>query len=101
MGFYKSFLIGNTVALIILLAIMAGVLSNRAKTQTFPATLSACPDFYSMNSQDSCVMTQSVYSSRLPACTTVNPKSMSFLDKKIWASDCGVAWDGITNSSII
>jgi hypothetical protein len=101
MGFYKSFLIGNTVALIILLAIMAGILTNRAKSQTFPANLSACPDFYSMNSQDSCVMEKSVYSSRVPACTTVHPKSMSFLDKKIWASDCGVAWDGITNSSII
>ena len=101
MGFYKSFLIGNIVALLILLAIMAVILSNRAKSQTFPATLSACPDFYTMNSQGSCVMEQSMYSSRLPACTTVHPKSMTLLDKKIWASDCGVAWDGITNSSII
>jgi hypothetical protein len=28
------------------------------------------------------------------------PGTLSVSEKKIWASGCGVAWDGITNSSI-
>ena len=101
MGFYKNALIGFAIQLIILLAIMAVVLSNQMQSQSFPATLAHCPDFYSMTSDDGCSMTKSVYSSREPGCTDVYPNKMSALDKKLWASNCGVAWDGITNSSII
>jgi hypothetical protein len=101
MGFYKSFFFVNAVALIILLAIMAVLLSNKSKSQTFPPELSKCPDFYSQTPEGSCLMTQSVYSSRTPACTTMYPSSMKLVDKKLWSSGCGVAWDGITNSSII
>jgi hypothetical protein len=100
MGFYKSFFLLNAVALIILLAFMAVILTNRTKSQTFPATLSNCPDFYSVTPQNECIMEQSVYSSRSPECTSMYPGTLSFSDKKSWASGCGVAWDGITNSSI-
>ena len=100
MGFYKSFFLLNAIALIILLAFMAVILTNRTRSQTFPATLSNCPDFYSVTPQNECIMEQSVYSSRKPGCTSMYPGKLSFVDKKIWASECGVAWDGITNSSI-
>ena len=101
MGFYKSFLIGVTIQLIILLAIMAVILTNKNKDQKFPSTLSTCPDFYSLNPSGLCVMEESVYSSRNPNCKTKNTQDMELLAKKAWASGCGVAWDGITNSSNI
>ena len=101
MGFYKSFLIGVTIQLIILLGIMAVILSNKNKDQKFPSTISTCPDFYSINPSGMCVMNQSVYSSRQNTCTSVNTQNMAPLAKKAWAAGCGVAWDGITNSSMI
>jgi hypothetical protein len=101
MGFYKSFLFGNAIMLIILLAVMAVLLSNKAKTQTFPPEISKCPDFYSQNSEGSCLMTQSVYSSQKATCTSMYPNTMDRPAKRLWASECGVSWDGITNSSII
>ena len=101
MGFYKSFLIGVTIQLIILLAIMAVILSNKSKDQLFPSTISTCPDFYSLNPSGMCVMQESVYSSKSPDCMSKNTKDMALLAKKSWAARCGVAWDGITNSSNI
>ena len=99
MGFYKSFFLINAVALIVLLAIMSVLLSNKTKSQTFPPEISKCPDFYSQTPEGSCVMTQSVYNSRLPSCTIMYPGTLSNLDKKLWASGCGVSWDGITNQT--
>ncbi len=101
MGFYKNFAIGFAIQLIILLAIMAVVLSNKSKNQTFPAELATCPDFYRQTVPGRCEMVPSVYSSRDPGCVTLYPKNISHEEKKIWAAGCGVAWDGITNSSII
>ena len=101
MGFYKSVLIGFTFLLVILLVVIAIAMSNKTNSYTYPASQSNCPDFYSVTPQNSCIMEQSVYSSREPACMTVFPSKLSVLDKKLWASSCGVAWDVITNSSII
>lgn len=101
MGFYKSFLIGVTIQLIILLAIMAVILNSNSTHQEFPSTVSSCPDFYTMNPGGMCVIEPSVYSTRVSTCTNINTASMPDLDKKSWASGCGVAWDGITNSSDI
>ena len=101
MGFYKSFLIGVTIQLIILLAIMAVILTNKNKDQKFPSTLSVCPDFYSLNPSGMCVMQESVYASKNPNCKTKDTKEMTLFSKKAWAAGCGVAWDGITNSSNI
>jgi hypothetical protein len=101
MGFYKNAIIGFMVQLVVLLAIMAFILSNRSKTQEFPVNISSCPDFYSINQTGMCAMETSVYSSQEDQCRTLNPNGMTDRDKKVWAVDCGVAWDGITNNSSI
>ena len=101
MGFYKNVTIGFAVHLVLLLAIMAYILYNGKKDQLFPANISLCPDFYSLNSEGMCLMESSVYSSTSDQCKTVNTNKMSDQEKKIWAVDCGVAWDGITNNSSI
>lgn len=101
MGFYKSAFVGFTVQLLILLAIMAYILSNMNKNQQFPASISNCPDFYSLNNEGNCMIETSVYSSQDNQCKILNPRDMSLRDQKIWAVDCGVSWDGITNNSSI
>lgn len=101
MGFYKNTIIAFAVQLVILLIIMAVIMVNKNGTQEFPATLSACPDFYSLNDSGFCTTDSNVYSNKEPQCVRMNPKGMALNEKRNWASDCGVAWDGITNSSSI
>ena len=100
MGFYKNVSLGFALLLIILLGIMAILMSDKSNSKTYPAQQATCPDFYSLTPQNSCVMTESVYSSREPECKTLFPNNLSTFDKKLWANSCGVAWDGITNISI-
>lgn len=99
MGFYKNAFIGTVVSLILTLALMAYILSNQTKSQVFPATLSSCPDFYSLSKDGKCMMEPSVYASNAAKCKILNSNQMSDREKKIWAVDCGVSWDGITNNS--
>ena len=101
MGFYQNTMIAFAVQLVILLIIMAVIVSNRNGTQEFPANLSVCPDFYSLNDAGLCVTDANVYSSTLPQCIRLNTRGMGLNEKRNWASDCGVSWDGITNSSSI
>lgn len=101
MGFYKNAIIGFTIQLVILLGIMAYILSNKNKSQEFPPTLSPCPDYYSLNNNGDCLTQPKVYSNKESKCMRLNTKGMGINEKRDWASDCGVAWDGITNSSSI
>jgi len=101
MGFYQNTIIAFAVQLVILLIIMAVIISNKNNSQEFPATLSGCPDFYSLNESGNCTTEANIYSNKKPQCTRLNPKGMSLDEKRNWASDCGVSWDGITNSSSI
>jgi hypothetical protein len=101
MGFYKNAIIAAVVQLLILLLIMAVIMSNKNKSQEFPPTLSPCPDFYSLNQSGDCISQGSVYSNTEPKCVRLSTKGMGIPEKRDWAADCGVAWDGITNSSSI
>ena len=101
MGFYKSVFLGFSLLLIITLIVITYILSNRNKSQLFPPTLSSCPDFYSLSNEGKCVMESAVYSNSSDTCKLLNSSGMTKKDKKLWAVDCGVSWDGITNNSII
>ena len=101
MGFYKSVFLGFTLLLVIVLIVIAYILSNRNKSQLFPPTLSSCPDFYSLSNEGNCAMENAVYSNSSETCKLLNSRDMSKMDKKTWAMNCGVSWDGITNNSLI
>ena len=100
MGFYKSVIIGFALQLAILLAIVAMILSNQKNSQEFPATVSNCPDFYEMNAQGNCIPQTSVYNVTA-ACSSYNSKNKTPSERKKWAAECGVAWDGISNNPTI
>ena len=101
MGFYRNVFLGFTVILVITLSIIAYILSNRNKSQLFPPTISSCPDFYRLNDEGKCVIENAVYSNSSETCSYLNSNGMNAKDKKTWAMNCGVSWDGITNNSII
>jgi len=46
-------------------------------------------------------MENAVYSNSSETCKLLNSRDMSKMDKKTWAMNCGVSWDGITNNSLI
>jgi hypothetical protein len=101
MGFYKNAFTGFSVLLGVILLVMTYILMNRNKTQLFPPSVSACPDFYSLNDTGDCIMETSVYSNTTATCRKINSTNLPFIEKKSWATDCGVSWDGITNVSFI
>ena len=112
MDFYKSILILAVLSLIIVLSIFGVILSNMSKKQIYPASISKCPDYYSLIA-GTCVSNETLYSkSDDSKCGNVDyttdyynvsgtgPNS-GLCSKKRWANDCGVSWDGITNNSNI
>lgn len=112
MGFYKSLLIGTIVSLIIVLAIMGVIMSQSTKTQSFPAEIGMCPDYYTIMSDNSCKINSSIYSTTNADCMNKNFSDTSFnvggtgslsglCSKKNWANNCKVSWDGITNNAEI
>ncbi len=107
MSFYTNAIIAFALQLVILLAIVAMIMANLNKSQEFPASIAECPDYFSMASNGDCIMDKSVYNSRLVGdtdCTnytSVQRKDKNQADHKRWAIKCGVAWDGLTNSSAV
>jgi hypothetical protein len=112
MGFYKSLLIGTIVSLIITLAIMGVILGNSAKNQSFPSEYGMCPDYYTIDSQNTCKINSNIYSNVTVDCMNKNFDDAKYnvggtgpisglCEKKKWANTCGVSWDGITNNSNI
>ena len=101
MGFYKTAILSFAVQLLILLAVVAYFVANHSKSQEFPATVSECPDYYTMDSNGKCIMDISVYDNSTSSCRTIDTGVMKAKEKQQWAASCGVAWDGITNVSII
>ncbi len=101
MSFYRNAIIAFALQLVILLAIVAMIMMNLNKGQEFPASISDCPDYYSMNPAGDCNMDETVYSSTDPTCKTyayADRKDAKDTVRKKWAVDCGVAWDGLTNN---
>ena len=101
MGFYKTAFLGFLIPLILTLAMMTYIIYNTNKSQEYPPTISSCPDFYSLNHEGHCVIESDVYTSNKDTCKLLNSKGMKQREKKNWAVDCGVSWDGITNNSSI
>jgi len=109
MGFYKSLLIGTIASLIIVLAIMGVILANQNKTIVYPPEINNCPDYYTVSASNNCVLNSTIYSTVDPTCSNKNfseniynangtgPLS-GLCEKKKWANNCGVTWDGITNN---
>jgi len=111
MNFYKTVSIIAIVILIISLAIIGTTLAGSQKNMQYPPNVTECPDLYIKNNEkEVCVLN----SSAKDAIVTNECKEKDFnstdytypgigfasgmCNKKKWAKECNVDWDGITNN---
>jgi hypothetical protein len=109
MNFYKSISILALVVLICCLAFVSVALQSSSKDNVFPPNVSECPDFFVKTTDSGSTTCVANYAAPDSSCT---PKSFDdqkyrnpgmgptsgVCEKKQWAKECGVNWDGITNN---
>ena len=99
----------------LILIILGIIMYNSQGNQIYPAILSSCPDYYSMNPSGKCVGSSSVWTNITgqSASTNLNCNMVDFsvntqggtgpssglCNMKKWANDCNISWDGITNNT--
>ena len=96
MSFQKKVLIIGAIVLSVMLFFISLAMKGLKKAQQYPPEISACPDYWMKNSENVCVPDPSInqnMGSPTPQCNMFNNTK----DKKQWANECGIIWDGITN----
>lgn len=116
MGFYKTSFMIMMVVLIIVLTTMGVALHTSKGDVKFPPNISKCPDYYVYNPTDKTCVDVKVLStggtSEGTSCIEPNFNEDKFnakgtgpqsgiCQKKKWANNCNVPWDGITNNEDI
>ena len=110
MNFYTHLFIG-TIVFLILTLIVVGYCMTLSKNQEYPPAIADCPDYYSLDASGHCNIGKTI-SGTNSICNNENfnqnkyTKSGTDFDsglcaKKLWANDCDVKWDGITNNEAL
>ena len=113
MIFYKNIFISAILSAFLLLAIVAVVMYYTKNKQIYPPILSVCPDFYNLDMNNKCI--NGGLWKQIPVSSDCDYKDFSgniyniqgtgansgLCQKKSWANNCGVTWDGITNNYAI
>ena len=103
MGFQKTTVIVALITLIVMLLFVAYMMKRAKKTAAWPPMISECPDYFEVVDSQKCFNVKN-----LGSCTSTEPIDFSgpkyqgragLKQKKIWAQQCGVTWDGITNNT--
>jgi hypothetical protein len=106
-------LIGTLVFLILTLALVGYFMSISGKDQVYPPSVSDCPDHYTLSgSTCSAPIYLNVSDEPDISCNIQNFDQIKYkgegtnfasglCSKKLWANDCKVKWDGITNNDNI
>lgn len=97
LGNFQNTILKIAVAFLVLMLIVIGYLLYKTKAgMTFPPYVSTCPDYFEMNSKGECINVRNMGdTSGMCATVPVDPKTP--LNKCIWAKNCNLTWDGITN----
>lgn len=113
MNFYKIIPIIAIVLLLICLSAVGVALNYTSQDVVFPPNISDCPDFFVKNNNNECVNKKNLGKDDPQKCTDVdfdsedkykNPgmgKLSGICEKKKWANDCKVNWDGVTNNRMV
>jgi hypothetical protein len=97
---FKKITVIVAIIILCLMLFFTGIMISRSKSnKTWPPTISECPDYFKVVGIDRCENTKN-----LGTCHGVSDFSAAewqgatgLENKKKWAKDCGVVWDGITN----
>ena len=91
----------TVVVLLILTLTYIGVyvVNDDDKNTTFPPVETQCPDYWEADDEGKCVVPKMMNKGGLVADTTMNLKEeyKTTCEKKKWANDNGISWDGISN----
>lgn len=111
MNFYKLCVISMIVILLICLAIIAVLIHTSDKNNVYPPNVSECPDYYVKQEDGTCKDVKGVAADESCMSVDFNDSSQfpykyhiglgansAFCERKIWAKECGVNWDGLTNN---
>ena len=110
MSFYSIVLIVAFIILLLTLVAVGIMLQNQDKNKAFPTQMSPCPDGWGVSDTGACVQpdnginmgnsidTSSEKSIWVADGTDYKPKeSATVCDKKAWANENKVYWDGVSN----
>lgn len=116
MSFYSIVLIVAFLFLLLTLIAVGIMLQNQDKNKAFPSQTSPCPDGWGVSDNGSCVQPSGTHLNKGPSpidTSSVNaiwesgdpavpgtfkPKeSATVCDKKAWANENKVYWDGVSN----
>jgi hypothetical protein len=96
------------VILIIILTLVALLLWKSHSSAQYPPVISPCPDYYVQKPDGTCVRTEGITGLQVqPSCQTLSFSGSAFKGAKGLcarrkrANDCGLTWDGITNSDTV
>lgn len=90
MSFQKTVLIIALIVLSVMLFFIALAMKGLKKSQEYPPEVSECPDYWTINENGVC-------SPSLNKNTSGSCQSYEKGDKAIFAQNCGIEWDGLTN----
>ena len=94
------------VVLFILIMSVVGVLMTKSKAgMQFPPEISNCPDYWKLKDVNGEILCKNVKGLGTDGqnCNTVNFTTGPYKSRKqkcLWAKDCTVEWDGITNQGL-
>ena len=92
MSFQKTVLIIALIVLSVMLFFIALAMKGLKKSQEYPPEVSECPDFWTKNDQGFCSPSLNKNTSGSAGCQLYKGG-----DKAIFAQNCGIEWDGLTN----
>ena len=112
MNFYTHLFIG-TIIFLILTLIVVGYCMTLSKNQEYPPAVADCPDYYSLDPVDIsfCIIGSNISVSD-ETCKRQNFTQGKYIvpgtdfesglcAKKLWANNCDIKWDGISNNDSI
>ena len=73
-----------------MLFFIALAMKGLKKSQEYPPEVSECPDYWTINKDGVC--TPSLHKNTSGSCQSYENE-----DKAIFAQNCGIEWDGLTN----
>ena len=94
MSFQKTVLIIAAIVLSFMLFFVGLAMQGLKKAQQYPPEIAACPDYWSIQTDGTCVHNDEINVGTAKAkCARYDGTH----DKKEWALDCKVQWDGVSN----
>ena len=91
-----------TIAIVILilsLVVLGVLIYNSRNEDQFPPEIGNCPDYFVMKENQGTEMCFNHHNlgNKSEGCEWFDPKDATKKDKKDFAKQCGLTWDGITN----